>query len=199
MNIQPSHLVFVGGMAIHIAIRAIFQRRVSSVEKSIRKTNTCDLLLVVLVGATQFGLPLVLLFTPWINWANYTFPQAITWAGVPVLVIALWLFWRSHAELGNCWSVTLELNQDHRLITQGVYRFVRHPMYASFFLFAVSQGLLLHNWFAGWAAMVSVSLLCVIRIPHEEQMMLEFFGEEYRAYMQRTGGIIPRFHAARDA
>jgi protein-S-isoprenylcysteine O-methyltransferase Ste14 len=199
MGIEPSHLVFVGGMAVYIAIRGIFQRRVASEGKSISRTDTCDRLLVVLVGATQVGLPLVLVFTSWIDWANYAIPEPITWAGVPVMVGALWLFGRSHVDLGNCWSVTLKLNRDHRLITRGVYRQVRHPMYASFFLLALSQGLLLSNWFAGWASMVSVTLLCVIRIPREEQMMLEFFGEEYRAYTQCTGGIVPRLHAARGA
>jgi protein-S-isoprenylcysteine O-methyltransferase Ste14 len=197
MNVQPPHLVFAGGLAIYCAIRVTFQRRVVPQEKSIDRTDTCDLLLAVLVGVTQVGLPLVLLFTSWLDRANYALPQAVTWVGVPVMMSALWLFWRSHVDLGDCWSVTLKLNRDHRLITRGVYRLVRHPMYASFFLFAASQGLLLNNWLAGWAAMVSVCLLCVIRIPREEQMLLEFFGEEYRAYMQRTGRIIPRFRAAR--
>jgi len=37
-------------------------------------------------------------------------------------------------------------------------------------------------------------LLITLRIPKEEQMLLERFGEEYRAYMKRTGRLLPRFH-----
>jgi protein-S-isoprenylcysteine O-methyltransferase Ste14 len=47
------------------------------------------------------------------------------------LVIGLWLFYRSHADLGTNWSITLEIREQHRLITQGVYRRIRHPMYSA--------------------------------------------------------------------
>jgi hypothetical protein len=90
------------------------------------------------------------------------------------------------------WSVTLELNQNHHLVTQGVYRRIRHPMYASFFAMALGQALLLNNWIAGFAALVAVGVLYRVRTPNEERMMLESFGDEYRAYMRRTGGIVPR-------
>jgi len=119
-------------------------------------------------------------------------PAALTWLGAPLMAAAVWLFWRSHADLGDNWSVSLQLNQDHRLVTQGVYRRIRHPMYAAFFAMAIVQGLLLNNWLAGWGALAAVSLLYLLRVPHEEQMMIERFGDEYRTYRQRTGGLMPR-------
>lgn len=153
-----------------------------------------DRLLIAFVIAGQLVLPAALTLTPWLNWANYVLPRQAVWLGAPLLACALWLFWRSHADLGDSWSVTLELNQNHQLITEGVYRVVRHPMYVSFFLLALGQGLLLDNWVAGWTALMAVSMMYVARVPREERMMLEAFGEEYRAYMQRTGGILPRLH-----
>ena len=54
-------------------------------------------------------------------------------AGSLCFVLGLWLFFRSHADLGTNWSVTLEVREGHRLITQGVYRRIRHPMYAALF------------------------------------------------------------------
>jgi protein-S-isoprenylcysteine O-methyltransferase Ste14 len=60
---------------------------------------------------------------------------------------------------------------------------------------AAAQVLLLHNWFAGWASVVAVAVLYWRRVPHEEGMMLEFFGDEYRAYMRCTGGVLPRVGA----
>jgi protein-S-isoprenylcysteine O-methyltransferase Ste14 len=65
-------------------------------------------------------------------------------------------------------------------------------MYASFFAMALGQALLLNNWIAGFAALVAVGVLYRVRTPNEERMMLESFGDEYRAYMRRTGGIVPR-------
>jgi hypothetical protein len=59
--------------------------------------------------------------------------------------------------------------------------------------------LLLPNWLAGASALAAVALLCAIRIPNEEAMMCEFFGQEYRDYMKRTGSVIPRPGTAHEA
>ena len=65
-------------------------------------------------------------------------------------------------------------------------------MYASGWLWAVSQALLLHNWIAGLAGLVAFVPLYFIRVPREERMMLDNFGDAYRAYAARTGRIVPR-------
>ena len=103
----------------------------------------------------------------------------------------LWLFRRSHKDLGRNWSVSLEIREDHRLVTGGVYANVRHPMYASFFLWGLMQLLLIPNWIAGLAGLVSVSLLYIVRQAREEAMMHETFGEEYVHYCARTKRLVP--------
>lgn len=95
-------------------------------------------------------------------------------------------------DLGHNWSATLRIRPEHSLITHGVYRRIRHPMYTAHLLWAIAQGLLLANWLAGWIFLVAFVPLYLLRVPHEEQMMLEQFGQEYRTYMARTGRIIPR-------
>ncbi len=119
-------------------------------------------------------------------------PQACLALGAVAMAAGLWLFWRSHVDLGDNWSVTLEIDAKHRLVTRGVYRLVRHPMYTSFFVSGLGQALLLSNWIAGPAALVAVAVLVLVRLPNEEAMMIEAFGDEYRDYMRRTGGIVPR-------
>ncbi len=109
-----------------------------------------------------------------------------------VLAAAVWLFWRSHADLGRNWSPSLQLREGHELVTGGVYRSIRHPMYASQWVWGVAQALLLRNWISGWSGLVLFAPLYLSRVPCEEQMMLEQFGEEYSAYMNRTGRIFPR-------
>ncbi len=108
------------------------------------------------------------------------------------MLAALWLFWRSHADLGLNWSVTLEIRKEHQLITNGVYRSIRHPMYAAIWLFSLAQALLLANWLAGPAALVTFAPMYLLRTPREERMMCEIFGQEYRDYMARTGRLFPR-------
>ena len=64
-------------------------------------------------------------------------------------------------------------------------------MYAAIWLWDVAQGLLLENWVAGWSALVMFAVMYFVRTPREEEMMCEFFGQQYRDYMRRTGWIFP--------
>ncbi|MBU2327586.1 MAG: isoprenylcysteine carboxylmethyltransferase family protein [Alphaproteobacteria bacterium] len=103
----------------------------------------------------------------------------------------LWLFRRSHKDLGKNWSVTLEVREGHQLVTQGVYAHVRHPMYASFLLWGLTQALLIPNWIAGLVGLCAVVALYAVRQSREEAMMRESFGAEYDAYCARTKRLVP--------
>lgn len=199
MNLQTSHLVFLVASLVYIGIRIHFQRQVAREAKAQDHSSRSDRLLVLLVVLAQGGLPLLLIFTPLLNAASYTLPQAALWPGAALMLAGLLLFWRAHADLGRNWSVTLELAEQHRLVTHGVYRHIRHPMYAAFYVLALGQLLLLHNAIAGGAALLAVSVMYLVRKPHEEGMMIQAFGDDYRAYMARTGGVLPRLFARRSA
>jgi protein-S-isoprenylcysteine O-methyltransferase Ste14 len=192
MRIQGWNLVFLIGMIVYVSIRGVFGGRTKRNEKVVSRVDTRDRALVAVVFLGSIILPALYLFTPWLGFADYRLPAFIPWYGAVVMVIALWLFWRAHVDLGLNWSITLEMRKDHELIVHGLYRRIRHPMYAAIFLFAVAQALLLQNWLAGWAGFVTFAILYLVRTPREEKMMCEFFGESYRDYMQRTGRLWPR-------
>lgn len=119
---------------------------------------------------------------------------ASVWAvviGIVLFAAALWVFYRSHKELGRNWSITLEIRQQHELVSGGPYAFIRHPMYTSFLLMALGQAFLLSNWFVGLAGLAGFAVLFFLRVDKEERMMEEIFGPQYRAYMERTKRIIP--------
>jgi protein-S-isoprenylcysteine O-methyltransferase Ste14 len=162
-------------------------------EKAVkRQKSTLD---IVFISASGAGLaaPLFYLFSSWLDFANYHLPVWTGWIGTVVFTGAILLLWRSHADLARNWSATLKIRSEHTLVTNGVYRYIRHPMYAAHLLWAIAQGLMLNNWLAGWALLVAFLPFYLVRAPKEERMMLEHFGEEYRDYMSRTGGLIPRF------
>jgi protein-S-isoprenylcysteine O-methyltransferase Ste14 len=143
-----------------------------------------------------FGLPvvpLIYLFTPWLDFANYWLPAWAGWIGVIVLAAAVWLLWRSQKDLGRNWSGLLQIREEHTVITIGVFRYIRHPNYAANWLWGIAQALLLWNWIAGLSKLVVFVPFYLQRVRREEQMMLDHFGEEYRSYMNRTGRIIPHF------
>lgn len=157
-----------------------------------RKT-VLEMVLLSLAFVGMLLIPLTYVFTPFLNFANYQLPSWAGWIGTTIFGVALWLLWRTHADLGKNWSETLELRQGHRLVTSGIYQYVRHPMYAAFLVWGVAQPLLLHNWLAGWSHLVAFLPLYFLRVPREEQMMREQFGEAYQSYMERTGRVIPRW------
>ena len=83
---------------------------------------------------------------------------------------------------GKNWSVSLEIRDEHQLVTDGLYRYVRHPMYSSFWLWAIAQFFLLPNWVAGLAGLIGVAILYFFRVGKEEAMMRGRFGEAYDQY-----------------
>ena len=83
------------------------------------------------------------------------------------------------------------MQEKHQLVTQGIYRHVRHPMYLALLLYSLGQALVLPNWVAGPSYLVAIALLFVLRVGPEERMMLEQFGKDYEAYMTRTKRLVP--------
>jgi protein-S-isoprenylcysteine O-methyltransferase Ste14 len=104
--------------------------------------------------------------------------------GASVFALALWLLWRAHADLGNG-------TRDEDLVTHGVYGSIRHPVYAALWLWGLAQVLLLPNAVAGFAGLACFLPIYLVRVPREEQRMLDRFGRKYRDYMARTGRIVP--------
>ena len=83
------------------------------------------------------------------------------------------------------------LSEKHHLVTTGPYARMRHPIYSAYIVFMIGIALVTANWFFIALLLVSVVVLA-FRIPKEEQMLIEMFGEEYKTYKQRTGGLFPK-------
>ncbi len=189
---HPWNIVFLVGFVVYASIRHVFEKRTRGEEKVVRRLDGLEKGLLAIVMLGSFLAPVLYLFTPLLGFADYSLPPLVPWIGAAFMLTALWMFWRSHTDLGQNWSITLELRRDHSLINHGVYRRIRHPMYLSIFLWSICQALLLENWLAGWSALVTFAPLYFVRTPREEALMCEHFGEEYRAYMAQTGRLIPR-------
>jgi protein-S-isoprenylcysteine O-methyltransferase Ste14 len=119
------------------------------------------------------------------------FISAIAWLGPIAAWWGIMAFPRSQVDLGRNWSVTLKIRERHVLITTGVYRRIRHPMYTSFFLLGLAQLLLLPNRLAGASGLIGAGLLFAFRVYREERMIMEYFGSQYRSCMLLTKRIIP--------
>jgi protein-S-isoprenylcysteine O-methyltransferase Ste14 len=184
-------IVWFAGLVAWYIIRYPFERRAKKVgvTKSLFGWRESGLLAVAFLGL--WVIPAIYALTGFPAALDRRLVPGITILGIVTLCGALSLFYRSHADLGKNWSISLEIRSEHRLVSTGIYRFIRHPMYSSFFLMAVAQLLLLPNWFAGVTGLVGVGMLYAFRIRAEERMMIERFGAEYRDYITRTPRLIP--------
>jgi protein-S-isoprenylcysteine O-methyltransferase Ste14 len=183
--------IWVIGCVAWYVIRYPHQRRSRKTAIALRTKTTFDRVLLAISFCGLAILPLIYVVTGQPKFASYMFNPMLAWLGTLVFMASLALFYVVHRDLGRSWSVTLELRDNHALITHGAYRYVRHPMYSAFWLWAVAQALLLPNWIAGLAGIVGFGTLYFFRVGHEERMMLDGFGDTYRQYMARTKRIIP--------
>lgn len=131
-------------------------------------------------------LPLLHIATPLLQGFDYRLPEATLFVAAAMELAFLFYFWRSHADLGRQWSATLEIREDHKLVTNGVYRRMRHPMYLAIWLSTLAQPLLIQNWIAGLAVIPAFALMYFVRVPREEAMMQETFGEAWQDYSAKT-------------
>lgn len=186
--------IYFTGLIIMFNLRLFYRWRNRNNPIDVSHKTTLETVMLSLAFVGMLVIPLIYVFTSLLDFADYQLPSWAGWIGTVVFALAIWLLWRSHADLGRNWFQTLELRKGHQLITSGIYKYIRHPMYAAFWIWSVAAALLLPNWIGGWSHLVSFALLYFLRVPCEEQMMLDQFGEEYKSYMDRTGRVIPRLN-----
>ena len=138
------------------------------------------------------ALVIYIFYTSLFPWMQLPLTSAIRWTGVIIGIICLPLIGWIHRSLGESFSKTLIIQKDHKLVTEGPYRKVRHPMYTVHTFWFLSWFLITTNLLFGISWILWLAYV-VVRIPQEEKMLLEQFGEEYEEYMKRTGSLIPHF------
>jgi protein-S-isoprenylcysteine O-methyltransferase Ste14 len=173
-----------------VVIRAPHGHRSRTVPVAKSRKGALEIVLLT-IAWLSFFLTLIWVVTPVLAFADYVLHPAPLVAGILLLAIGLWLLYRSHADLGTNWSITLQIRERHYLVTHGVYRWSRHPMYLALLLIATGQALALPNWLAGPAYLVAMLLLVALRLGPEERMMREEFGEDYEAYAATTKRLVP--------
>jgi protein-S-isoprenylcysteine O-methyltransferase Ste14 len=191
MNAWIAKVTLLGAIAAMIAIRAPHGHRSGKVKVVHSRRGRLEIALLTLAWFGSLIVPLVWIATPLLSFADYPLRPVPFAVGVVLYSLGLWLFYRSHVDLSTNWSISLDIRENHTLIKSGVYRHIRHPMYAAILLQAIGQALFVPNWTAGPFYLCAFLLLFALRLGPEERMMLERFGGEYETYMQRTKRLVP--------
>jgi len=175
---------------IWVGVRYYFSSKINQkVSESIRPCIEKTLVFLNIVG--QIIIPMIIMFTPFFDQFKIGINTILKQILVFVSLINILFYAKIFLDLGQSWSPILELKEDHKLVTSGVYKYVRHPMYTHFWLWAISQGIILDNYLVLIPGVLFWAMLYFFRVSKEEDMMTQRFGFEYELYMQTTPRIIP--------
>ncbi len=135
------------------------------------------------------------IYPPFMNIFHIPFSIWLRWLGTFFAFIGV-IFWiYSQAVLDKYWSPQLQVQKEHRIITAGPYGVIRHPIYTAMFFWVIGLALFSANLVFVLLALLTIFGL-ILRVPKEEKMMIEQFGDEYTKYMKITGKFFPRFRNA---
>jgi protein-S-isoprenylcysteine O-methyltransferase Ste14 len=137
-------------------------------------------------------IPLAHIFTPWLEGFRMGLPDPVRLLGPVVATMGLFFLLWVHWTLGHHWSPISEITHEHKLVVEGPYKYIRHPMYTAFYMLIIGASLNLSNWAVTIACLASWHIFCKVRIDAEEAMMKKEFGREYQEYIEMTGSLLPR-------
>jgi protein-S-isoprenylcysteine O-methyltransferase Ste14 len=177
--------------AIFMGVRLPHYRRAWREPVKDHRRTVLDRILVQCAYAGYGYVPFAYVLFKVPPFGTYPFLPPLLALGTVVIVCAIWVMHRAHRDLALFFSTKLEIREQHRVVTSGIYHYVRHPMYVAFMLLGIAQAMLIPNWIAGFSGLVAGVLLFGSRISREENMMLQTCGDDYRAYMATTARFVP--------
>lgn len=194
MNETVFEATYLLGLIIATVIRSGYGMRFRRNEIVQRQKEHPMVYLSMALWGIALFLPLFYMFTFWLDFANYQRSNYIGVSGMIIFIIGLWILWRSHVDLDKNFSPSLFIRKQHTLVTHGIFKSIRHPMYLSFWCWAVGQALLIPNWLAGPLGIIAFYPLYLFRVNREEQQLIEYFGDAYMDYQKITGRLFPKWN-----
>lgn len=189
----------LAGLVIVGCIGGYHRWRADTGEKIARREEgvllAISIRLIALVGTC--GLLAYLIHPAWMEWSKIPWPTGARWCGVALGAANSLFAWWVYSSLGKNITDSVVTRREHKLVTFGPYRYVRHPFYLVLLFFVVSGSLIAANWYFALLGGL-VFILLALRTGKEEAKLLERFGDEYRAYKQRTGKFMPRLFGRPD-
>jgi protein-S-isoprenylcysteine O-methyltransferase Ste14 len=145
------------------------------------------LAIIYFAGALAYAV-----FPSWVMFLSILLPDWLRLVMVGAAVLGILLVSWGYRALGKNWAPSVSgVRKDTVLVTNGLYGFVRHPIYLGAFIFLVALSLVAANLVILLPTLALLALLYA-SIDEEEAMLAARFGDEYREYMKRTPRFIPK-------
>lgn len=148
----------------------------------------------------QYWLPLIiaiLLLGPgdWFgnSWLRENFIEHTNLVGIiglSISIIGAIIACSSRYKLGRNWSLSVQRKENHQLIQDGIYKFVRHPIYTGLLLLFIGNAIIVGDYRAIIAVLI-VFVSLWLKLKKEEKLLTETFGTEYTEYKNHTKALIP--------
>ena len=179
-------LIFIAIIRIYFGKHRLITQYKISINPIIERINS------YLVSFGMIYFPLMNILFGYFDKFYIEIPNIFKIISSVILTADIILFYLSHKDLADNWSPFLEIKDKQKLIKTGIYKYIRHPMYLSMWIFSIFEGFVLSNYFIGIFGIVTWANLYFVRVSNEEKMMLDIFGEEYEKYIENSGRLFPK-------
>jgi len=184
--------LFVLGAAIVITISGLWINITKRARKSEKKPDNQEdrhslILFRWLVPMALVG-SLIMFFRrgPWLLDSIWVFA-----IGLILLLFGLGVRWYAVWQLGQAFTVQLQVTDQQKLTTKGIFRHLRHPSYAGLLLYYIGLGLMMGNLLCLTILIVLPLWAVLNRITLEEKLLLSHFGEAYQSYQAQSWRLLP--------
>ena len=196
-EVKVLHFIFSGLYLVFLFERGFFQAKamlVSGEAGSIRASKNKFLTVIGFFLVAQLwvlGSFIFIVRPTTMAWTRFPLPVWVQWIGALLTVSGMALEFATQLTLGRNYSTTVHVSTEQRLVTNGPYRHMRHPMYTALITVGIGLGLMSASWYF-LLPFILTAIVIVFRIPREEAALTGKFGAQYIRYAQNTGKFFPK-------
>jgi protein-S-isoprenylcysteine O-methyltransferase Ste14 len=154
------------------------------------QTSQADRVFVIAATLVFFSSLFVAIFDFWQIQGMIFHLSSINLTGFTLFFFGVVLRAVGRLTLGRYYAYGLRTLPNHKLVTHGIYKHIRHPISLAAILYSIGIPLVFSSLY-GFAIMLVLIPLILYRLRIEERMLIEKFGDEYRQYMGKTKKLIP--------
>lgn len=199
MDTEIIFRISLGIISISVILIRVYYMRYMQDAATGRKNPKNGILIPRIFMLIGFSSIIIYFVCPaWMQWSSLPLPLWLRALGILLGVVSVFLLLWVHSTLGKNFSPKVRIRKDHTLCTDGLYRWIRHPMYTVLYMLVVVWCIVSANWFIGLYWFFILTAVVSRRIEKEEAVMLEQFGDQYSSYMRCTGRFLPRLFITGD-